>query len=49
VNHLLDAGWKPYILAEEIGVCSGTLAKWRDGKATPTPEQLERLRLYVRD
>jgi hypothetical protein len=45
----LQAGWKRYLLAQELGVSVDTLDQWRVGKGwPPTREQLELLSRCVR-
>lgn len=49
VNELLRAGWKRYLLAQEIGVSVDMLDRWRAGNGRPpTSEQLELLSRFVR-
>ncbi len=50
LNHLITTGWRGPDLGEEVGVDVKKLCHWRHGKGQPpSPDELEALRLYVRN
>jgi ribosome-binding protein aMBF1 (putative translation factor) len=47
-NKLIEDGWRPGSLAEELEVGTKTIAAWHRGQSVPTIEQLEHMREIVR-